>query len=206
MLAFGAVIVAAAAVILYLALNTDDSNAGSRPVSEAPDTPAPTPAPDRPSGTPVVADRGSDTPAPDAEDKPHEYMVDGVLIRDHRKNKGSGAVDLPRNIHRPNTRQIASTLTHDVSQKLQAVMAECVQAIPREARGEKPRLEGTVFMTIQNHQVRITEATVQLRNVEGDSVAAAKQCMEQRSAGITVPAPDEADLERYSISINYALP
>lgn len=205
MLAFGAVIVAAAAVILYLALNTDDSTAGSRPVSEAPE-PAPTPAPtpERP-GPPVVADSGSDA-APADEDKPREYMVDGVLIRDHRKNKGSGAVDLPRNIHRPNTRQIASTLTHDISGKLQGLMAECVATVPREARGEKPRLEGTVFMTIKDHQVRITEATVQLRNVEGESVAAAKQCMEQRSVGITVPAPDEADLERYSISINYALP
>jgi hypothetical protein len=205
LLAFGGAAVLAATVILYIALTTtDDVAARSGGTGDPVARPTPAGDPARPA---LPRATGSDVPTQvaDTTDAPREYMIDGVKVRDHRKGDHA-PVDLPRNIHPPGTRKVASTLTHDLSQKLQAALAECATKIPPEARGIKPRLEGTVFIAIKDARAQITDATVQLRGVQGETVAAAKQCMEQKSVGIGTPAPGEADLERYSISLSFALP
>ena len=99
----------------------------------------------------------------------------------------------------------APTLTGEISTKIQAVMHECVAAMPADARGAKPRLEGTIQIAIKDQQARITQSAVQLRDVTGSSADTTKQCIEQKSMGLTAAAPDEPDLESYSISITFAL-
>jgi hypothetical protein len=213
LLAIAAVAVLAAAVILYLKLR-DTSGAAAEPVASTPTpTPVPTPVAPLPSAVatrdparpaaPIVtpgAERGTGSP----DDTVQEVTINGVRIRDHRKGDHP-PVDLPPNIHAPDTRKISPVLTNDISQKLQAVMSECAANVPSEARGARPRLEGTISIAIKDHQAHVTQSTMQLRDVVGASVDPTKQCIEQKSLGITTPAGDETDVASYSISIAFAL-
>ncbi|HEU0034933.1 MAG TPA: hypothetical protein VFQ53_30115 [Kofleriaceae bacterium] len=214
LLGLGAIAVLAAAVVLYLKLRSggDDATAtpaGTRsdPVVQEGSAPSPRAAP------PIVADPKrpsapvvSSTPRePGSASEPvDDYTVGGVRIRDHRAGEHA-RVDLPPNIHAPDSRRVTPNLTADLSAKLQAVMHECAANVPREARGEKPRLEGTIFIAIKDHVARVTEAAMQLRDVVGAAVDPTKQCIEQKAVGLTASAPEEADLDRYSISITFAL-
>lgn len=213
MLAFAAAAVAAGAVILYLAIHAGDAPAEASPPaapppaaepSPPPPAPRPTPAPSkaRPSPLPTVTPN-ADVPPPDQETR--EYIIDGKIIRDHRT--GNHRVDLPRGDHAPNTRLIAAKLTQQISKQLLAVVGDCAREVPDAARGTKPRLEGRIQIAIQQHQVHITEATMQLRQVTDPvAAAAAKACVERNAIGLTTAAPDEEDLERYAIRLSYALP
>jgi len=149
----------------------------------------------------------SETPARDIppEGSASEYMVGDVRIRDHRS--GSNAkIDIPPNIHRPNTRELPSTLTHAISQQVRGVLADCAKDnLPKDARGEHPRLEGTLVVGIKDHVLSVTAATVQLRDATGDAVAATKQCVEQKTVGLTTPATDQDDLDNYSIGVTFAV-
>jgi len=210
-LAFGAAAVLAAAVILYLALNTPGGSANTS--SEAPTARSGDPHTDHPrtgdrsNPRNVTGDEPRGIPA--TGDRPTtEHTIDGVLVRDHRSGDRP-PIDLPRNTHAPEGRKLPPTLTRDLSRQLQVVMNECAAKIPREARAtgpDGPRLESTIFIAIKDQQARITDATVQLRNLEGASVAPAKLCIEQQALGLTTKATDEADLERYSVSITFAIP
>ena len=149
-------------------------------------------------GTQRFEDRGDGEPAV------REYEINGVKVRDHRTGTHA-PIDLPPNTHAPGTRRIASKTTGVVSNELQKVVRACGASIPREARGEKPRLEGRVIIAIKAGQVSVTSATVQLRNIEGAAAEAAKQCVEQKSVGLSAPVADEADLDAYSISLSFAI-
>jgi hypothetical protein len=204
LLVVGALVVLAGGIFLWLAMREDNAAKGASP-SASPtedtkkkdrqanrDRPA---TPDQPSGGVTVRDVPS---------QPREYTVDGVRIRDHRK--GSHApVDLPPNIHPPDTRRIASTVTHGVITQMTGVVKECAAGLPADARGAKPRVEGTVFLGIKDKQARTNEAKVQLRDVvAGAWIDTIKSCIESKSIGLTTAA-DEADLERYSITVSFAL-
>ena len=110
------------------------------------------------------------------------------------------------NPHPAEGRKIPSTLTHAVAQKVKAVMMQCVENLPKEARGEKPRLEGQISIAIKDHKVTVTKSTMHLRNMSGAAVEPAKQCIEQNAIGLDNPAPDQADLDDYSINISFAIP
>ena len=134
----------------------------------------------------------------------NEYMVGDVRIRDHRS--GSNApIDVPPNIHRPNTRQLPSALTAPVAQQIRGVLADCSKDLPKEARGEHPRLEGTINVAIKDHKLTVTTATYQLRDVTGDAVATMKSCVEQKSVGLETAANDQEDIDNYSIGITFAV-
>lgn len=161
--------------------------------------PSPSSAPRLPSSDPA----SRDTPS---EGSATEYMVGDVRIRDHRS--GSNAkIDIPPNIHRPNTRELPSTLTHAISQQLRGVVAACAKDnLPTEARGAHPRLEGTLVVGIKDHVLTVNAATVQLRDATGaDAAAATKQCVEQKSVGLATAAPDQDDLDNYSIGVTFAV-
>jgi hypothetical protein len=174
---------------------------GSAAVTEAPTTATPTstdPAPRLPSSsvdsTHPVAPAGS----------ANEYVVGDVRVRDHRS--GSNApLDIPPNIHRPNTRQLPSTLTADVAQKVRAVLVDCTKDLPKEARGEHPRLEGQVVVAIKDHKLTVTGATMQLRDVSGDALEPTRQCIEQHAVGLETAATDQDDLDNYSIGVTFAV-
>lgn len=186
---------------------TDDEQLPSQPAKGA-ESEVATPTVLEPTAGPTGS---SDNPADPADADPpvrsdgvREYTVGGVRVRDHRKGDHP-KLDVPPNIHPPGGRKIASTLTSDLAQLARAVMNECVAKIPKEARGGSPRLEGQITIAIRDKQVTVTAATMQLREVVGASSDEAKQCIEQRSLGITAPA-DEADLSGYTINLSFAVP
>lgn len=133
-----------------------------------------------------------------------ETTIDGVLVRDHRKGDHP-LPELPITAHPPDRRRIPPAVVQDVSARLQAVMKDCTSAIPADARGQKPRLEGVVFVDVKGGELAVTEATVQLRDVTGD-VAAAKACIEQKAVGQTTAAKDVEDTTHYSITLSFAIP
>ena len=162
---------------------------------------------------PAVAPHGGTTttvgPAPETPiaDKGtvKEYTVGGTQVRDHRTGDHK-QLDIPPNVHVPGGRQIQPATTQIVSQKLQAVMKECVASMPREARGDKPRLEGQVVVNIKDKKITVAQSTMQLRNIAEDAAGPVKQCIEQRSVGLSDSAPGEADVQNYSINISFAVP
>lgn len=174
---------------------------GSAAVTEAPSTASPTstdPAPHLPS-----TNVDSVHPVPPAGSA-NEYVIGDVRVRDHRS--GSNApLDIPPNIHRPNTRQLPSTLTADVAQKVRGVLIDCAKDLPKEARGDHPRLEGQVIVAIKDHKLTVTGATMQLRDVSGEALEPTRQCIEQHAIGLETAASDQDDLDNYSIGVTFAV-
>lgn len=194
----GAVVVAI--IVLLVWKFSGDSGATPRRTADpqvAPDATGSDRTRRRPRPADVELARPSDTPV-------RETVIDGVTIRDHRKGDRP-LPDLPIASHPADRKRIPSHVVHDVSAKVQDAMKDCASAIPADARGQKPRLEGVVFVDIKSGELSVTEATVQLRDVSGD-VAAVKSCIEQKSVGHTIAAKDVEDTTHYSISLSYALP
>lgn len=197
-------LVAIALVIGGWLLLRKEKTAAPDPVGSA----APTASTDPTSSTPSAPPRLPSTvtpakPIPEAGSA-NEYTVGDVQIRDHRS--GSNAqIDVPPNIHRPNTRQLPSTLTAQVAQQIRGVLADCAKDLPKEARGDHPRLEGTINVAIKDHKLTVTTATYQLRDVTGDAVATMKSCVEQKSVGLESAANDQEDIDNYSIGITFAV-
>ena len=149
------------------------------------------------------------TPAPHAADhqtgSADEYTVGGVQVRDHRGGD-SPHMDIPPSIHPPEAHQLSSAIVNDVAQQVRAVMKQCAAALPPGARGGAPRLQGQLVVAIKDHQLTVTGATMQLRDVTGDALEPTRQCMEQRSIGLQTSAADEPDVDHYAITVNFALP
>lgn len=199
----GVVVLAALAGLVLWLRSGDGSRAAAVATAGSADVAPPTPTVRVPA-TPTVAPSLPRDPSGDpAVEAPREYAVGDRIVRDHRKG-GQGPVDLPPSVHPPDGRKIQSSLTSELAQKVKAVMNTCAAAIPPEARGEKPRMEGQIVIAIKDQQVTITRATVQLRNVVGAAVDATKQCIEQQALGITHPT-DEADVDSYDITLSFAL-
>ena len=201
-LAFGGAAVLVAAIALIVQMKEKDEPAPAEPVTERP---ALTPPMARPGSSATVVEGSHPKPSgePVEATDPVVSEVDGKIIRDHRKNPTPSV--LPPTIHRPGSRQIASTVTHDITQKVVKVLNECATAVPKTARGAKPRADGQIVVSIKDKQVSITRATVKLRDVEGEIVEPTQRCIEEKSVGLTTSAKDEADVENYEISISFAL-
>jgi hypothetical protein len=207
-LVIGGVVVLAAGVALVFLLRSDkehpatpaNGSASSEHVTAAPHTPPPR------DPSVVVTDKprlpGENPQAGEAP--PTEYAVGDVRVRDHRAGEHA-PMDIPPNVHPAEGRMLPSELTFAISQKVKAVMNDCV-AGNREGRGEKPRLEGQLIVGIKDHALSVTGSTMQLRDMEGPVVDTLKQCIESKSIGQTTPAPEQADLEGYSIHITFAIP
>lgn len=210
LLAVGAVVIIGATMALFIVLGGGSSEPARG--ADAPREPVATTAqrPDRPSSTerpglPTVTGVERSTEArPDVP--PVEYEINGVRVRDHRRPEDRKPMDLPPNIHPPTGRRVQPTLTAALGGQIQRLARECGATVPRDALGAKPRLEGQVVIAIKDQQATVTSAVFQLRDVTGVSAGDAKACIEQKSLGISSPAPDEADLDSYSINLSYAFP
>jgi hypothetical protein len=141
---------------------------------------------DRAAGTPVT----------------RETVTDTARIRDHRAEPGPVQGGTPRP---PDTRKIPAQVVHDLSLALQAALADCAALIPETARGSRPKAEGVVRVDVAGGALKVTEASVQLRDVHGDANAA-KQCLEQKWVGQATPAVGAEDTTGYSITVTFALP
>jgi hypothetical protein len=198
------VVVVALAIGGWLLFRTEKSDPPAPTVStqKTPPAAAPSTSSEPAPSLPRTADPVQHPASQDGSAK--EYMIGDVLVRDHRS--GSNApLDIPPNIHLPNTRQIPSTLTSAVAQKVRAVLGDCTKDLPKEARGAHPRLEGQVIVAIKDHQLTVTHATMQLRDVSGDAQETTRQCIEQHTVGLQTPATDQDDLDNYSIGVTFAV-
>ncbi|HWU88812.1 MAG TPA: hypothetical protein VN253_16210, partial [Kofleriaceae bacterium] len=166
----------------------------------------PRPSLDLPGAPQVVsAERTSATTAGSDGDPGYtETVINGVRVRDHRKDR-SAPIQLGSGRRPPDGRKIQPSLTADISNRILPIVRQCGASVPAEARGGKPRVEGEVVIAIRNQQVQITRASVRLTDVVGDFAESAKQCIDQKTLGLTVPAGDEADLEDYTITLSYGL-
>lgn len=155
-------------------------------------------APDLPGGSPTLPTGTGDHPT--------DYAVGDIHVRDHRAGDHA-PLDIPPNVHPANGREIPSTLTTQISQRVFDVLKSCATELPAEARGDKPRLEGQIEISIKSGKTTITKATMQPRNVtDGAALTALKSCMEQKSIGLQDNAPDQDDLDAYTINLSYAIP
>jgi hypothetical protein len=211
-LVVGALVVLAAAVVLVVMLaqgSDETSGSGSAKPTETVTAPAATPTERTPSVTVTDRPRGETPPPtlPTGGENPREYAVGDTTVRDHRAGDNK-PLDIPPNVHPTGARLIPSELTHSISQKVKAVMKECVATLPKEGRGDKPRLEGQILIAIKDGAMSVTESTIQMRDLDGlgGATDAAKQCVESHAVGLSTPAPGEADLASYSIHLSFAVP
>jgi hypothetical protein len=211
-LVVGALVVLAAAVVLVVMLtqSSDGSGGSATKPAETVTTPVAPASQHGPSVTVTDRPRGETTPPPvlpTGGENPREYAVGDTVVRDHRAGDNK-PMDIPPNVHAADSRMIPSEPTHSISQKVKAVMKDCVASLPREGRGDKPRLEGQIIIAIKAGALAVTQSTIQMRDLDGLGAAteAAKQCVESHAVGLSTPAPDEADLATYSIHLSFAIP
>jgi hypothetical protein len=201
--ALGALIVAAG-VALVLMMSRTNSDAPATPKRAPVTSPSAGPvatgdpaAPALPTTAPTTATVGSDGVK--------EYMVGGVKIRDHRPGDNK-QIDLPPNPHPAESRELPSELTHDISQQVRRRMDTCATAVPKDVRGTKPKLDGQLTVAIHDHKLTITDMALQVRDVDGPSADALKQCVQDKAASYVSSAPDQPDLDNYGIAITFAIP
>jgi hypothetical protein len=202
-----AVAVVAVVIVAYLMMRKHDrtdvaaSTAGSSAPS-GPTTPGSTDHRPIVTHAPQLPDKGA-ARLPE-QGSANEYVVGDVRVRDHRAGN-KPPLDVPPNVHPPGARLIPSTLTQAVAQQVRGVLADCTKDIPREARGPHPRLEGQLIVTIKDHKMSVTKATMQLRDMPADSLDATRQCVEEHSVGLQADAADQDDLDNYSIGVTFAV-
>ncbi len=193
---------AVAAVGLVLATRkSDDAPAAPAPVAD----PVPPPAPvERPHGTTVAPTLPEQPRVVQDDAGVTSYMIDGIPVRDHRGPAAGKPLDLPPNIHPPNAPKIPPALVSDVSGKVRAVMGDCARLLPADARGPKPRLEGEIIVSVKDGTLTVDRSMMQLRDVVGDPEPM-RQCMEQKTVGLTANAGDQPDITDYSIHLSFVV-
>jgi hypothetical protein len=200
---------AGASIALWLGLRDDGASAqpSATGSASAPAAHTATPAPALPGsgGAPVVTEVPRRARPP--QEPALESVVDGVRIRDHRKGAVQPA-DLPPTLRPPDARKLSSETVAAINRKVLRVVVECAAGVPKEVRGDNPRLEGQILVNVKAGQVSVAQSTVLIRRVsDGTAAERAKQCVEQRALGLTAAAvAGEGDVENYSIQLSYALP
>lgn len=201
------VAVSASALLLWMIIRSGGNEEAPAVVPEAKSGRSirPPAAPgERPELPQVASTDGPRGPRPDREPAT-ETIINGVRVRDHRKDR-SQPIQLPERPRPESGRRIAPSLTRDLSDQLLPLVRQCATAVPPEARGPKPRVIGNVVIAIKNKQVQVSSATFALADVFGAPAEPTQQCIQQKALGITLPAPDEEDLEKYPVQVSLSLP
>lgn len=162
--------------------------------------------PSRPQGTTITSTpRGSATMP---TEPPLEYTLpDGRRVRDFRSPDKRVPLEVPPSTHVPGGRKIQPELTGLYTDQILAHMRECGKAVPKDALGTKPRLEGQIVIAIKAGQGSVTSAVFKMTNLTNASIAeTARTCVEQAALTVKVSAPGEADLDSYSINLSFAFP
>ncbi len=202
----GLLVVAGVAAVLVMSSNSDDP---SKAKVASGSNVAPTTSP---SGT-VATPSPSLQPSLPVEPSPpgvapiqKEYMVGDVKVRDHRTGEHK-QVDLPPNIHPANGPSLPSELTHDISQQVKNKMIACAKSMPREIRGDKPKVDGQLQVAIKDHVLSITSLSLQVRDITDATASdALAKCVQESSTALTSVAKDQADVADYGISLTFAIP
>ena len=82
---------------------------------------------------------------------------------------------------------------------------DCGKQIPVEQRGVKPRIQTRLTVSIHGGIMRVDGASTELNDVVGASVDPTKACVEHSVIGASIPAPDEAERQRYEIAMTYVV-
>jgi hypothetical protein len=207
LLGLGAV-VSLAVVLLVWKVRSSGDDTTSAPATTATQTGAPKPvrpAPPRTSG-PAATAGGPEAADGSGETKGYrEYTTaDGKLVRDHRSGNPS-PVKFAGGDHPPNGPRIKATTTRAVSDQVRAIIKACAADVPPEARGEKPRAEGKVTISIASGHVTVSKAIFELTAVVGAAAEPTKACIESKVAAVTADVTDEADVTDYALSMNYSI-
>jgi hypothetical protein len=204
----GLALTAAALLVWMIVRAGDDSASASPPQQPAAGAPVDPPAPraERPNGpgSPQVAESAQERRSGNADRPVTETIVNGVRVRDHRRDRSTPILvqDRPPGV---GVHRVSRTVTADLNNRILPFVRECVSGVPPEARGARPRVESQVIISIKDHQARVTEATVEISDAAGATLESAKQCIQQKALGVTVPAADEDDVENYPIRLSYSL-
>ena len=147
---------------------------------------------------------GSAGPAARVGSDPRDYSMGGVEIRDHRAD--AVPVEMAPNLHAPDARRLPPTVVASITDQVKQVLYACAGEIPREARGEHPRMESQVKLAITGHKVTVVGAEVHLKEIVGAALEPSQKCIEDRALALTAAAPEEADLASYTVSVSYLIP
>ncbi len=205
----GLIVVAGVAAVLVMSSNSDGPSTSKPTVAAGGFVPASPPTATAP--TPSL--QPSLQPSLPVEPSPpgvapiqKEYMVGDVKVRDHRTGDHK-QMDLPPNIHPANGPSLPSELTHDISQQVKNKMIACAKSMPRDIRGDKPKVDGQLQVAIKDHVLSITSLSLQVRDITdataSDALAA---CVKETSTALTSVAKDQADVADYGISLTFAIP
>ena len=214
MLVLLAAFAAVAVIVIYMFISTASSarHEDTSTTTAASDQPVATDHRDRATangGTSVGSAAphlpGTNDLAQGSAQNPKDYMIGDVRVRDHRTGDNK-PLDLPPNQHPAEGRELPATLTHDISQQVKKLVWSCGADVPKDARGTKPRVDGQLTVSIKDHTLTINTIAAQVRDVDGPSADTLKQCVEQKSVGLTSVASDQADITDYGIGITFAIP
>jgi hypothetical protein len=154
---------------------------------------------------PVVTDSHEPRAPRDPSGSTADYKVGNLGVRDHR-GSNAAPVDVPPNVHPPGETLIDSTLTNEIGQKVRAVIYACAREAGREGRGTSPRVEGQFVIDVHAHELKVSSALFQVRDLAEAPASQIKQCVEGKVVGLTVPAPQQDDVASYGINVTLRLP
>lgn len=189
----GVVAIGVGIVVILLARSSDDASAGSAAPPAAPRervNPG-TAASDRPALPRERTEPGSAT---------RDTIAGDAVVRDHRAGDHVTRTAPPID-QQKRTRLLPIALTKDITAKVNSVIASCTAAIPGTAGA---RLDGDVTVAIANHTLTVNAASVAFPGAAG--LEAAKQCVEQRAVGLSIPAGRQEDIADYKIAVSFRLP
>jgi hypothetical protein len=107
---------------------------------------------------------------------------------------------------RPERRDTASRLTADLAQRIRPAMRACIDGVPAELRGDKPRVEGEIIVAIKDHQATVTSAALALRDVPDAAQLGVRPCLARAAVGLVAPAGNEDDVDGYPITLSLSMP
>jgi hypothetical protein len=142
---------------------------------------------------------------PGSAQNPTDYVVGDIRVRDHRGGNNK-PLDIPPNIHPAEHRELPSALTTALSHEVKLLFFACGADVPKDARGDKPKLEGQMTTAIKDHKLVVTGMVAQIRDVNAPYQDQLKACVEQKAVGTTVAANDQEDITDYGVQISFALP
>jgi len=158
----------------------------------------------------TTRDRGTAGPTPDTQGSAggegvDAYKVGNIDVRDHRG--GSGAqLDIPVPVHTPEGPRIDSAVTAAIGKQVRMTMYDCAKTLGSEGRGTRPRVEGQLVTNIKGNTMTVASAIMQPRDLNEADTKALKACMEPKVVGMSTPAPNQADLDSYPLSLTMPLP
>jgi hypothetical protein len=193
LLAFG-IVVLAGAIALVIKLRPGATGPTARSTPEA----TPTIRADRAAS---LAGRGGAERGGAERDTP--IVAEGARVRDHRTGDHAPYQGRSRDPDVHATR-LPPALVHDISGKLQTVMAECTTTIAPEALGKRPRVIGSIFVDVTGGQLTVKDATVELSEITGDP-GPVTRCMQEKWIGQTTSADDATVASHHEISVAFAV-